>query len=149
MKKAFTLIELLVVVLIIGILSAVALPQYQKAVGKTRTTEALITLNALLQTEQRYYLANGTYTTDLTDLDIEIPTSDYYSYTVQPEVEGGASWRIFAIRQKNYLPSFETNLRKATRWCYAGITNATARNICSTLGTEDHTVSSQVYYKMN
>ena len=72
MKKGFTLIELLVVVLIIGILSAVALPQYTKAVAKARSTEALTNTRSLAKAEQIYYMANGEYSSDLSVLDIEV-----------------------------------------------------------------------------
>ncbi len=72
-RTGFTLIELLVVVLIIGILAAVAVPQYQKAVEKSRATEALVIIKALAEAEQLFYLANGDYSYDLTLLDLDVP----------------------------------------------------------------------------
>ena len=77
----FTLIELLVVVLIIGILAAVAVPQYQKAVYKSRAVEAVNMLKALTQAQNVYYLANGQWTTDFKKLDIEIPNNQITDWT--------------------------------------------------------------------
>lgn len=59
MKKAFTLIELLVVVLIIGILAAIALPQYEKAVEKSRAAEALTMLSSMRKAIDVYIMTNG------------------------------------------------------------------------------------------
>ena len=58
-KKAFTLIELLVVVLIIGILSAVAMPQYTKAVEKSRIAEARLVLDTMRKNYQLCVLEYG------------------------------------------------------------------------------------------
>ena len=58
-KGGFTLIELLVVVLIIGILSSIALPQYQKAVMKARAAEVDVILNTLIRSINLYLEGNG------------------------------------------------------------------------------------------
>lgn len=76
MKKGFTLLELLVVVMIIGILSSIALPQYKKAVEKARVTEGLVVLKALADAQERYLQANPgetgvTKRTQVADVDLK------------------------------------------------------------------------------
>ena len=72
-KQAFTLIELLVVVLIIGILAAVALPQYTQAVEKSRFATYRTLADSMAQAADVFYLANGTWPTSLDELDMEFP----------------------------------------------------------------------------
>ncbi len=77
-KQAFTLIELLVVVLIIGILAAVAVPQYQKAVLNAQYSTLKDRTHVLKEAQERYHLANGSYATELDTLDIGFAIKNTY-----------------------------------------------------------------------
>ncbi len=69
-NKGFTLIELLVVVLIIGILAAMAMPAYFKAVERSRAAEADTLIGTVVGAQARYKMKTGNFATKWTSLDV-------------------------------------------------------------------------------
>ncbi|GAL36301.1 type IV pilin PilA [Vibrio maritimus] len=84
-QQGFTLIELMIVVAVIGVLAAVALPQYQKYVAKSETASALATLSGLKTNTETYTLENGTFPDQTQSSAVGIPASPMGSIVLAPE----------------------------------------------------------------
>jgi len=98
--EGFTLIELLVVIIIIGILSAIALPSFLNQAAKARGAEAKSNVGALNRAQQAYYLEQQQFSTDVAALGLSFPTaSENFEY----KISGGGSGQSSVTNQGNSL----------------------------------------------
>ncbi len=81
-EEGFTLIELLVVIIIIGVLSAIALPSFLNQAAKARAAEAKTNVGSMNRAQQAYYLEHEQFSTTVRDLVINLATAtDNFSYS--------------------------------------------------------------------
>ena len=152
-KKAFTLLELLVVVLIIGILAAIALPQYQLAVDKSKFAGYQTLAKNLAEAYQRYRLTHDDAPQDLDDLDIDLPTGytktsptkqscavfgDTYCCISYPELGYQAGISVCGHKDNSVAMVLtiiaSNNITDSSRkYCYAKTDNARAMKLCKSL----------------
>lgn len=82
-QRGVTLVELLIVMVIIGIMASLAYPNYREYVARAKRTEAVTALSQIAINQERFYLSNNTFTTDLTRLgfgasaDVLTPSESY------------------------------------------------------------------------
>lgn len=140
-KKGFTLIEVLVVVLIIGILTSVALPQYQKAVEKSRAVEGMTLAKAVGDAEQVFYSTYNRYTKFIDELDLSVPAStkhwemnmDFATDSDKPIVYTRSADTSYDDRWYIYY-----TLKDGRLWCGARSGNDKTNKTCRSLGSKDY-----------
>ena len=100
----FTLIELLVVVLIIGILAAMAMPQYFKAVERSRMTEVITIMDSIVKAQRRKFMQTNRYAMDFKGLDVSPKgaTGSEYFTKGDPETGEGGNGFLIALEEGRF-----------------------------------------------
>ena len=104
----FTLIELLVVVLIIGILAAMAMPQYVKAVERSRATEAITIMDSIVKAQRRKFMQTNRYAETFEGLDVSPKGAtgrDYYTDGDPETGRGGNGFGIYLMSNDGFTGS--------------------------------------------
>jgi len=146
-KKGFTLVELLVVVLIIGILAAVAVPQYQLAVNKARFASLRSTAEPLIKAAQAYHLENGTWPSKFDELAVELP-GGFTIKTVGTNSTCGYNQEMYCclVAENAFNPAVTCGKKDETfafhymhsndkAYCVANLSSEQAVKLCTSLGT--------------
>ena len=102
----FTLIELLVVVLIIGILAAMALPQYFKAVERSRMAEAVTLMDSVAKAQRRKFMQTNRYARNFEGLDVSPKGATGWHYYTKGDPQTGAGGNGFEIILYNDVGGF-------------------------------------------
>ncbi|HAU37160.1 MAG TPA: prepilin-type cleavage/methylation domain-containing protein [Phycisphaerales bacterium] len=78
-RRGFTLVELAVVVVILGVLAAFAVPRFLASVERSKAAEAFNYLSSVQAAQERYHARQGTYATEVTELDIKFTAPKYFT----------------------------------------------------------------------
>ena len=139
----FTLIELLVVVLIIGILAAVAVPQYEKVVEKTRAMEAVGLVRSVRHAQELYYMQNSRYASSLDSLTLSFPQSLAKNFHWDgPDQLKNGRFAISRSAEKYFYVivasgDFRGRHLPGKIYCAAQPSNKKAVEICSEIGSSE------------
>ena len=102
-NNGFTLLELLTVVIIVGVLAAIAAPNFFRQLEKVRSTEAIKYLGVLNRTQQAYYFERAAFASNMTDLGTELNLgSNLYNYSISGPITNTEAHHM-AIPQPQYI----------------------------------------------
>jgi prepilin-type N-terminal cleavage/methylation domain-containing protein len=156
-KKAFTLIEMLVVVIIIGILAAIALPQYRKAVMKTRFTEMIAVAKGITEARRMYFLENGVTNDMLTDLYVDGFTNCNVAggtpgnmvsqcYMGKFRITNASSYIQFIYPSDSSIPMLQVQWQTGIAICAGSSSEPKKEAFCKSYGTVQQAGQPQGYY---